>query len=79
MEVKDILKENDVDVQGCFMLGFPEDSLSNMERTISFAIDEQLNGYRWHIYQPNYSNMHNKFYLNSIVAYDHLLIRKYQF
>lgn len=53
----DILKNNDMKVQGCFMLGFPKDSMENMERTIRFAIDEKLNGYRWHIYQPNYSNL----------------------
>ena len=71
----DILKDNHIDVQGCFMLGFPEDSLKNMERTIAFAIDENLNGYRWHIYQPNYTNMNKNFYPQRISAYDHLLVQ----
>lgn len=71
----DILKENDIDVQGCFMLGFPEDSLNNMERTIEFAINERLKGYRWHIYQPNYANMNDSFYPHNIKVMDHLKIQ----
>lgn len=52
----DILKENGIGIQGCFMLGFPEDTISNMKETIDFAVKEKLQGYRWHIYQPNYSD-----------------------
>lgn len=72
----EILKSNNINIQGCFMLGFPEDSLKNMENTISFAIDEKLSGYRWHIYQPNYSAIDNKFYsTRSISVFDHLSVQ----
>jgi len=75
----DILKDIGVDIQGCFMLGFPKDTLRNMERTIEFAIKEQLKGYRWHIYQPNFSNDTSGLYINdgnsAINASDHLQVQ----
>jgi len=64
-EALDLLRDNEINVQGCFMLGFPTDSLENMERTIEFAINEKLNGYRWHIYQPNYSQCPQSLYINN--------------
>lgn len=73
----DILKNNDISIQGCFMLGFPEDSIKNMERTISFAIDEHLSAYRWHIYQPNYAALNANFYshVHRVAAIDHLSVQ----
>ena len=73
----DILKNNGIGIQGCFMLGFPEDSIKNMERTIDFAIKENLQGYRWHIYQPNYSAMDKNFYPKShgMSVTDHLSVQ----
>lgn len=70
----DIIKGVGIEIQGCFMLGFPEDSVDNMYRTVDFAINENLNGYRWHIYQPNFASIDNKFYSQtSIQASDHIL------
>lgn len=63
LDALSILKDNSIAVQGCFMLGFPGDTLNNMEKTIQFAIDEKLNGYRWHIYQPNFFNLPSQLYL----------------
>lgn len=73
----DILKEHQLEVQGCFMLGFPEDSIENMKRTIDFAINEKLQGYRWHIYQPNYSICNPNFSLNgkNVSVMDHFNIQ----
>ena len=62
----DILKKNGLGIQGCFMLGFPEDTITNMKNTIEFAIKENLQGYRWHIYQPNYSDSKLKLNLSGI-------------
>ncbi len=69
----DIVKDNGVEVQGCFMLGFPDDTLDNMQRTVDFAINEHMNGYRWHIYQPNFTSLDSRFYSKSqISASDHM-------
>ena len=62
----DILKANGIGIQGCFMLGFPEDTIANMKNTVEFAIRENLQGYRWHIYQPNYSDPNLKLRLSGI-------------
>lgn len=68
----DIVKDNDVDVQGCFMLGFPDDTLDNMKKTVDFAVNEHMNGYRWHVYQPNFTNLDKRFYSKTqISALDH--------
>lgn len=70
----DIVKDNGIEVQGCFMLGFPDDTLDNMHRTLDFAINEHMNGYRWHIYQPNFTSLDPRFYSKTkICAQDHAL------
>ena len=72
----DILKDEKIQVQGCFMLGFPDDDLKNMEKTIRFALDEKMNGYRWHIYQPNYMNLDSRFFSQTDISiYDHLKVQ----
>lgn len=73
----DILKYYGINIQGCFMLGFPEDSIDNMKKTIEFAIMENFNGYRWHIFQPNYSSLHKNFYSSreEIIVEDHLKVQ----
>lgn len=72
----DIIKDNGIQVQGCFMLGFPEDSLDNMRRTVDFAVDENMNGYRWHIYQPNFMNLDSRFYSKEVIkASDHMKVQ----
>lgn len=72
----DILKHNDIQVQGCFMLGFPDDTLDNMYKTVEFAVNENLNGYRWHIYQPNFTQIDKRFFSQTkITAFDHLKVQ----
>lgn len=73
----DILKANGIGIQGCFMLGFPEDTITNMKHTIEFAIKENLQGYRWHIYQPNYSDSNLNLHLcgNPISVEDHFNVQ----
>ena len=72
----DIIKDNGIQVQGCFMLGFPDDSLDNMRRTVEFALDENMNGYRWHIYQPNFMTLDNRFYSKGVIkASDHMNVQ----
>ena len=48
-----------------------------MKKTIEFAIQENLNGYRWHIYQPNFSSLSSDFYCesNKLLAEDHLNVQ----
>lgn len=76
-EALDILKSNNIGVQGCFMLGFPEDSKAGMERTINFAVEEKLQGYRWHIYQPNFCKWDKSFYSGaaSMSVWDHCAVQ----
>ena len=72
----DVLKKAKIQVQGCFMLGFPDDDLKNMENTIHFALNEKMNGYRWHIYQPNYTKMDPRFFSRTTISiYDHLKVQ----
>lgn len=67
------LKDIGIEIQGCFMLGFPQDSIDNMCRTLDFAIKQDLNGYRWHIFQPNFNNLNQSFYSHSVIRIeDHL-------
>lgn len=68
------LNDLGINIQGCFMLGFPQDTIDNMSRTIDYAIKQELNGYRWHIFQPNYNQLSPNFYSASkITPEDHLL------
>jgi hypothetical protein len=57
-----ICKEIDIDIQGCFMLGFPQGGMIDSERTIDFALSENLNCNRWHVFMPDYRNMDGRFY-----------------
>ena len=53
----DILRKYGLEVQGCLMLGFPEGGISDAIKTIDFALAQNLNCYRWHVYMPNYSQL----------------------
>ena len=45
-----------VAVQGCMILGFPDDNLDKVQKRITAARDLALSCYRWHILQPDWSN-----------------------
>lgn len=53
----DILRKHGLNVQGCMMLGFPEGGIADARRTIDFALSQDLNCYRWHVFMPNYSQL----------------------
>jgi len=57
MEAINLLKKNKIGIQGCFILGFTGSTYKDIEETIDFGLDLNLNAYRWHIFQPNASNM----------------------
>lgn len=72
--VINFLKDMGIEIQGCFMLGFPQDTIDNMYHTLDFAIKQDFNGYRWHIFQPSFNNLNQNFYSHSdITIEDHLL------
>ncbi len=68
----ELLKANNINIQGCFILNFPEDSLQDIENTINFAYSFDLYSYRWHIFQPNFSQKVRNFLGNKIHPSDYL-------
>jgi len=71
-----LLKQNNINIQGCFMLIFPSDSLQDIENTIEFAYSLNLHFYRWHIFQPNFSSKEIQEILkNKIIPLDYLKVQ----
>jgi hypothetical protein len=64
----EILRTSDLDAQGCLMLGFPDGGISDAVRTIDFALEQELNCYRWHVYMPNYSALPDALMTPSVIG-----------
>lgn len=56
METVELLRKNFIGVQGCFVLGFPGDIYSDIEKNIDYGLSLKLSAYRWHVYQPNFTD-----------------------
>lgn len=53
----EICAEHEIAVQGCMILAFPTDNLDAIERRVIAAGELQLSCYRWHILQPDWTNL----------------------
>jgi hypothetical protein len=52
-----LCEENDLAVQGCLILAFPDDTLQKIEARIQIAQGFNLSTYRWHVLQPNWGRL----------------------
>ena len=57
LEALQICKENNLAVQGCLILAFPDDTLTKIENRILAAQSLDLSTYRWHVLQPNWGKL----------------------
>lgn len=54
LEALDLARAHDLAVQGCFILGFPDDTAHKIEDRIVSALKLDLDTYRWHVLQPDW-------------------------
>ncbi len=57
LKALDICRDSRIAVQGCFILGFPDDSIDRIVNRIDAAVDLGLSTYRWHLLQPNWKEL----------------------
>jgi len=53
----DLCKQANLAIQGCMILAFPEDNLTQIENRVKCAQALQLATYRWHVLQPDWQKL----------------------
>jgi hypothetical protein len=53
----ELCAQADIAIQGCLILGFPADTLDQIESRVKLARDLGLSTYHWHILQPNWKDL----------------------
>lgn len=62
----------DLLIQGCFILGFPGQNLQEVSTAIDVGLGLDLDCYRWHVYQPNFSRLQDVvFGMEALTIADH--------
>lgn len=57
IEALEIAKQAGLAIQGCFILGFPTDTVDECTKRVEAALKFGLSTFRWHIMQPDWANL----------------------
>lgn len=57
IEALEIARNSGLAIQGCFILGFPSDTIDECVKRVEAAKNFGLSTYRWHIMQPDWASL----------------------